>query len=134
MICKILLSAFFKRYETGSDANKFNIVFRVYGGPAYKPVYWIEWCLASIFALNALYHIIRYIWATLSLKPIALSPKQRPLLGITEDDPLFKTEVPQKQKTPEPSPSLNLSCINLSRRTTPLGSSVLSEISMQNII
>ncbi|XP_050462419.1 transmembrane protein 209 [Cataglyphis hispanica] len=100
----------------------------VYGGPAYKPVYWIEWCLASIFGLNALYHIIQYTWATLSLKPIALSPKQRPLLGITEDDPLFQTEVPQKQKTPDPSPSLNLSCINLSRRTTPLGSSVLSDI------
>ncbi|KAM0725849.1 Transmembrane protein 209 [Formica fusca] len=100
----------------------------VYGGPAYKPVYWIEWCLASIFALNALYHIIRYTWAILSLKPITLSPKQRPLLGITEDDPLFKIEVPQKQKTPDPSPSLNLSCINFSRRTTSLGSSVLSDI------
>lgn len=118
----------------GSNAHKLNFVFRVYGGPAYKPVYWIEWCLASIFGLNALYHIIRYTWATLSLKPITLSPKQRPLLGITEDDPLFKTEVPQKQKTPDPSPSLNLSCINLSRRTTPLGSSVLSDISMPNIL
>lgn len=117
-----------------SEANKFNFILRIYGGPAYKPIYWIEWCLASIFALNALYHIIQYIWAILSLKPIALSPKQRPLLGITEDDPLFKTEVPQKQKTPDPSPSLNLSCLNLSRRTTPLGTSVLSEISMKNII
>lgn len=105
---------------------------RFYGGFAYKPVYWVEWCIASIFALNALYHIIQYTWATLSLKPIALSPKQRPLLGISEDDPLFKDEVPQKQTTPEPSPSLNLSCINLSRRSTPLGSLVLSDISMQN--
>lgn len=104
------------------------IVFDIiHGEPAYKPVYWIEWCLASIFALNALYHIIQYICATLSLKPIALNIKQRPLLGISEDDPLFKDEVPQKQKTPEPNSSLNLSCMNFSRHTS-LGSPILSEI------
>lgn len=108
------------------------MAFRIYGGPAYKPVYWIEWCLVSIFALNALYHIIQYIYATLSLKPIILNAKQRPLLGISEDDPLFKDEVLQKQKFLEPSPSLNLSCMNFSRRTS-LGSPILSEISMLNI-
>jgi len=105
---------------------------RFYGGFTYKPVYWVEWCLVAIFALNALYHIIQYTWAVLSLKPITLSPKQRPLLGVSEDDPLFKDEMLQKQMTPEPSPSLNLSCINLSRRSTTLGSSVLSDISTQN--
>lgn len=99
----------------------------------YKPVYWVEWCLASIFALNTLYHIMQYTWAILNLKPITLSSKQRPLLGVSEDDPLFKNEMPQKQMTPEPSPSLNLSCINLSRRSATLGSSVLSDISMQII-
>ncbi|XP_011880588.1 PREDICTED: transmembrane protein 209 [Vollenhovia emeryi] len=98
-----------------------------YGGWIYKPVYWIEWCLASIFALNALYHVVHYTWATLSLKPITLGPKQRPLLGVSEDDPLFRDEVPQRQTTPEPSPSLNLSCISLNRRSTTLGSSVLSD-------
>lgn len=67
------------------------------------------------------------------MKAITLNPKQRPLLGIIEDDPLFKDEMSQKQVIPEPSPSLNLSSINLSRRSTTLGSSVLSDISMQNI-
>lgn len=109
------------------------VLSRFYGGFAYKPIYWIEWCLASLFAVNALYHIIQYTWAILSLKPITLSPKQRPLLGVSEDDPLFKDEVPQKQTTPEPSPLLNLSCINLNRRSTTLGSSLLSD-SMQNTL
>lgn len=105
---------------------------RFYGGFAYKPIYWFECFLTAIFTLNALCHILQYIRATLSLKPITVDPKQRPLLGISEDDPLFKDEIPQKQTTPEPSPSLNLSCINLSRRSTSLGSSVLSDISTQN--
>ncbi|KAG5310304.1 TM209 protein, partial [Acromyrmex insinuator] len=104
------------------------IVFDIfYGGFAYKPIYWIEWCLASLFALNVVYHIIQYTWAILNLKPITLNSKQRPLLGVSEDDPLFKDEVPQKQTIPEPSPLLNLSCINLTRRSTTLGPSVLSD-------
>ncbi|KAL6264080.1 hypothetical protein P5V15_004159 [Pogonomyrmex californicus] len=99
-----------------------------YGGFTYKPFYYIEWCLALIFVLNALYHIIQYIWAILSLKPITLDPKQRPLLGVSEDDPLFKYETPKKQMTPEPSPSLNISSIGLGRRSATLGSSVLSDM------
>lgn len=75
-----------------------------------------------------MYHILRYVLTRLQLKPIVLSPKQRPLLGVSEDDPLFKKEVPQKLKIPEPSSTLNLS-INLNRRTTPLGTPALSEIS-----
>lgn len=105
----------------------------MYDGPVYKPICWLEWCLASIFAINAFYHIIKYIWVTTRLQPIALKPKQRRLLGVSEDEPLFKNEVPQQQKSLESSPLLNLSCINLSRRTIPLASSVLSEISMQSM-
>lgn len=102
----------------------------MYDGPIYKPIYWLEWCLISIFTINAFYHIVRYGWATMRLQPIILKPKQRRLLGVSEDEPLFKNEVAQQQKSLEMSPSLNLSCINLNRRTIPLASSVLSEISM----
>lgn len=109
----------------------FGFFFRMYSAYAYKSVYWIECCLLSIFALNALYHIVQYTCATLSLKSVALSPKQRSLLGVPEDDPLFKEEVSQKQKPPEFSSSLNLSFINLTRRTTSVGSSGLSDISTQ---
>lgn len=105
----------------------------MYDGPVYKPICWLEWCLASIFAVNALYHIIRYVWATTRLQPITLKPKQRQLLGVSEDEPFFKNEVPLQQKLLESSPLLNLSCINLNRRTIPLASSVLSEISMQSM-
>ncbi|XP_076639602.1 transmembrane protein 209 [Colletes latitarsis] len=104
------------------------IVFDIlYGGAAYKPFCWVEWCLASIFALNALYHIIRYTWTSLTLQPVILSPKQRRLLGVSEDDPVFKNEVSSPQKTSEPIFPLNLSCISLNRRLTPLGSPGLSE-------
>ncbi|XP_053978853.1 transmembrane protein 209 [Hylaeus anthracinus] len=103
------------------------IVFDIiYGGAAYKPFCWVEWCLASIFALNAVYHIIRYTWASLTLPSVTLSPRQRRLLGVTEDDPTFKDEVPSPQKSSEPIFPLNLSCISLNRRMT-LGSPGLSE-------
>lgn len=104
------------------------LVFDIlYGGEAYKPFFWAEWCLASIFGLNALYHIIRYAWASFNLRPVLLSPKQRRLLGVSEDDPLFKNESVSSQKTPEPTVPLNLSCISFNRRMTPLGSPRLSE-------
>ncbi|OAD52245.1 hypothetical protein WN48_02530 [Eufriesea mexicana] len=103
------------------------LVFDIlYGGAAYKPFCWTEWCLASIFALNALYHITRYTWANLSLRPILLSPKQRRLLGVSEDDPLFRNELPASQKACEPMVPLNLSCISFNRRMS-LGSTGLSE-------
>ncbi|KAG7199543.1 hypothetical protein KM043_014154 [Ampulex compressa] len=104
------------------------IIFDIlYGGAAYKPFCWVEWCLASIFALNALYHIAQYVWAALSLQPVVLSPRQRRLLGISEDDPLFKNEIPSPQKVSEPSSPMNLSCISLNRRLTPLGSPGLND-------
>lgn len=104
------------------------IVFDIfYGGVAYKPFYWIEWCLASIFALNSLYHIFSYTAATLSIQPVVLSPRQRKLLGVPEDDPFFKTQTPKVKKSLEPSSPLNLSCMNLSRHSSTLGSPVLNE-------
>lgn len=108
------------------------LVFDIlYGGAAYKPFCWAEWCLASIFALNALYHITRYAWSNFSLRPILLSPKQRRLLGVSEDDPFFKNELPLSQKISEPIIPLNLSCISLNRRMVPLSSTGLSESSMK---
>ncbi|KAF7407356.1 transmembrane protein 209 [Vespula maculifrons] len=95
----------------------------LYGGTAYKPFFWIEWCLASIFALNAFYHITQYIWTNFHIQPIVLSPRQKLLLGISNDDPLFKSET-TLQKISESSTPLNLSCISLNRRMTPLGSSL----------
>ena len=104
------------------------IVFDIlYGGAAYKPFCWIEWCLASIFALNAAYHISQYAWASFTLRSVTLSPAQRRLLGVAEDDPIFKNQVPTPQKTSEPISPLNLSCISLNRRLTSLGSPGLSE-------
>ncbi|XP_031843769.1 transmembrane protein 209 [Nomia melanderi] len=104
------------------------IVFDIlYGGAAYKPFCWVEWCLASIFALNAVYHIARYAWATFTLRPVILYPRQRRLLGISDDDPIFKNEIPSPQKTSEPAFPLNLSCISLNRRLTSLGSPGLNE-------
>lgn len=93
---------------------------------AYKPVLWIEWVLALIFGLNALYHIICYSNATLNLRPIALSPRQKRLLGINEDEPLFNTGR-ATAKLPEESSPINLSALNLSRRS--LGSPGLNESS-----
>ncbi|KAK9293787.1 hypothetical protein QLX08_011349 [Tetragonisca angustula] len=101
----------------------------VYGGVAYEPFCWAEWCLALIFALNSLYHITKYAWANFSLQPILLNPKQRRLLGISEDDPLFKNEQPSSPKASEPMIPLNLSCISLNRRMTPLGSTGLKDFS-----
>ncbi|XP_015588188.1 transmembrane protein 209 isoform X2 [Cephus cinctus] len=104
------------------------IIFDIlYGGVAYKPFSWIEWCLASIFALNALYHLIRYFLAILSLQPVTISPRQRRLLGITDDDPLFKNEPVSPPKVSEPSSPLNFSCMNLSRPSSTLGSPSLNE-------
>lgn len=104
------------------------VIFDIlYGGAAYKPFSWVEWGLALIFALNALYHISRYAWVTFSLQPVALSPRQRRLLGVSEDDPLFKNEQSLPQKTSEPSSPFNLSCISLNRRLTPLGTPGINE-------
>lgn len=68
----------------------------------------------------------------MTLQPITLSPKQRQLLGVSEDDPLFRNEVPPQQKVLEQNPSINLSCINLHRRSA-IGSPMLNETSMQII-
>ncbi|XP_046430081.1 transmembrane protein 209 isoform X1 [Neodiprion virginianus] len=99
----------------------------LYGGVAYKPFCWIEWCLASILALNAVYHIVSYAIATLSIQPVVLSPRQRKLLGVTDNDPLFKTEVPTPQKLSEPSSPQHFSTMNLSWRSNTLGSPGLNE-------
>ncbi|XP_003398568.1 transmembrane protein 209 [Bombus terrestris] len=104
------------------------LVFDIaYGGATCEPFCWAEWCLALIFGLNTVYHITKYTWASFSLRPILLNPKQRYLLGISEDDPLFKNEKPSSPKTSEPPVPLNLSCISLNRRMTSLGSTGLSE-------
>ncbi|XP_076246787.1 transmembrane protein 209 [Calliopsis andreniformis] len=104
------------------------IVFDIlYGGAAYKPFCWVEWCLASIFALNALYHISCYAWTSFTVRPVVLSPRQRRLLGVSDDDPIFKNEISTLQKTSEPAFPLNLSCISLNRRLTSLGSPGLTE-------
>ncbi|XP_043791174.1 transmembrane protein 209 [Apis laboriosa] len=104
------------------------LVFDIlYGGAAYKPFCWAEWCLASIFALNALYHITRYAWSNFFLQPILLSPKQRRLLGVSENDPFFKNELPLSQKISEPIIPLNLLCISFNKRMVPLSSTGLSE-------
>ncbi|XP_066582864.1 transmembrane protein 209 isoform X2 [Prorops nasuta] len=54
-------------------------------------------------------------------------PRQRKLLGISEDDPLFKNEEVPAQNTTDSTPTFNLSCINLSRRLIPLESSDINE-------
>ncbi|XP_043285398.1 transmembrane protein 209 [Venturia canescens] len=99
----------------------------IYGGLAYKPFLWVEWCLALIFGLNALYHIVRYSLATLSLQPIILTPCQRRLLGVNDDDPLFQNGTPCAPKQAEPTTPINLTSMNLSRRTNVLGSPGINE-------
>ncbi|XP_012253137.2 transmembrane protein 209 [Athalia rosae] len=99
----------------------------LYGGVAYKPFCWIEWFLASILALNALYHIISYAIATLSIQPVILSPRQRKLLGVTENDPLFKSEAPPPPTVAEPSSPQHFSTMNLSWRSNTLGSPGLND-------
>ncbi|KAF7997041.1 hypothetical protein HCN44_005318 [Aphidius gifuensis] len=96
----------------------------VYGGAAYRPFIWIEWFFALIFALNAIYHIVRYFIATLSLRPITLSTNQKKLLGIKDDDPFFKVGN-LVQKSPEPVAVNHIPSMNLSRRS--IGSPSLSE-------
>ncbi|XP_058791107.1 transmembrane protein 209 [Phymastichus coffea] len=98
-----------------------------YGGIAYKPFSWIEWCLASILGLNSVHHLIRYTMAMFSLRPVTLTANQRKLLGISEDDPLFKNEVLSPKTLPEPTTPLNFSCMNLSRNSSALGTSSLNE-------
>lgn len=106
----------------------------MYGEVAYKPFCWIEWCLASILALNALYHVISYVVATLSIQPVVLSPRQRKLLGVTENDPLFKNEVPPPQTLAEPSSPQHFSTMNLSWRSNTLSSPGLDESSKLAIL
>ncbi|XP_012272889.1 transmembrane protein 209 isoform X2 [Orussus abietinus] len=104
------------------------VIFDIlYGGVAYKPFCWVEWCLASVFALNAIYHLARYTVATFTLHPVTLNSGQRRLLGIPDDDPLFKNETPPIPKAAEPCSPLNFSCMNLSRRSSVLGSSGLDD-------
>ncbi|KAJ8683244.1 hypothetical protein QAD02_019036 [Eretmocerus hayati] len=104
------------------------VIFDIfYGGLAYKPFAWIEWCIASIFGVNSVYNLVKYSIAIVSLKPVVLSSKQRKLLGISADDPLFKNEAPVVQKSPEPTTPLNFSCMNLSRHSATLGSTSLNE-------
>ena len=104
--------------------------YRLYGGIAYKPFAWIEWVLASIFGFNAIYYLIVYTVAVFNLKPITVSQKQRKLLGIKEDDPLFKNEVTLPQKTSELSTPLNFSCMSFSRNSSTIGSPSFNESSM----
>ncbi|XP_003425289.1 transmembrane protein 209 [Nasonia vitripennis] len=104
------------------------VIFDIfYGGIAYKPFSWIEWFLATVFGLNSIHHLIKYSMAMFSLRPVVLTSKQRKLLGISEDDPLFKNEVPVPQKPVEPSSPLNYSCINLSRHSNTLGNTSLND-------
>ena len=101
---------------------------------AYKPFSWIEWILASLFGLNSFYHLIRYSIAVFSIRPVVLTSKQRKLLGIAEEDPLFKNEDPVPPKPSEPSTPLNFSCMNLSRHSATLGSPSLNETSKTQIL
>ncbi|KAK0077979.1 hypothetical protein PV325_003214 [Microctonus aethiopoides] len=101
------------------------IIDILYGSVAYKPLFWIEWLLALIFALNSLYHIISYIVATLNLRPIVLSPQQKKLLGVNENEALFKTGSTPIIKPCEPVSPINMTSMNLSRRS--LGTPGLNE-------
>ncbi|XP_034937336.1 transmembrane protein 209 [Chelonus insularis] len=99
----------------------------VYGDAVYKPFFWIEWCLALIFALNALYHVGSYFVASVNLRPIVLSPRQKKLLGISDDECLFKTTTSSPTKpTDAITPIMSMTTpLNLSRRS--LGASGLNE-------
>ena len=105
-------------------SNSFN---RFYGGEAYKPVAWIEWVLALIFAVNAGYHLVKYALSKLSLKPVTVTQRQKKLLGVSDHDPMFKVEKPVTQKPVEPSPSRNFSCANLSLHSSSFGTPILND-------
>lgn len=96
---------------------------------AYKPFSYIEWVLAILLGANSLFHLMKYTLAVCSLRPVVISKKQRKLLGISDDDPLFKNEVPTTQKPCEPSTPMNFSCMNLSRHSNTLGTPNLNETS-----
>ncbi|KAL7301211.1 hypothetical protein TKK_0006178 [Trichogramma kaykai] len=83
----------------------------------YNPLVYIEWILAGIFSINSFYHLIKYVTAKLTLQPVTLNQKQRKLLGVADNDPLFQHEVSTPQKTVEASSALNFSCMNISRHS-----------------
>lgn len=41
-----------------------------------------EYTIATVLMLNTVFHFCRYIWISLTLKPVALSPRQKSLLGV----------------------------------------------------
>ncbi|CAG5101610.1 Similar to Tmem209: Transmembrane protein 209 (Mus musculus) [Cotesia congregata] len=101
----------------------------LYVDATYKQFLWIEWVLVLIFGLNALYHIASYIIGILNLRPVMLNPEQKKLLGVSNDETLFKSmsSTNETKLCPEPiSPILNMtSPLNLSRRS--LGTSALND-------
>lgn len=104
----------------------------MYVDATYKQFMWIEWVLVLIFGLNALYHIVSYVVGTFNMRPVVLNPEQKKLLGITNDETLFKsTPLTSEIKSclPEPiSPIINMTTpLNLSRRSLGAGLNETSE-------
>lgn len=50
----------------------------------------IEYIFAVIFLLNTLFHVGRYTWISLTLKPVSLSPQQKALLHIKDSGKILE--------------------------------------------
>ena len=82
----------------------------------------IEYVTAGLFLLNSVFHFGRYIWTTFKIEPLALSPRQKILLGVKENDPYVKLKS-VLSPTPKKSPNAPREAI------TPLNMTALSWMS-----
>lgn len=87
----------------------------------------MEWGLALILVVNMINHLWIYGASKLSLKTVTGTQRQKKLLGIPDDDPLFKVEKTDSKKLVDPNPSLNFSCANLSLHSSSFGTPTLND-------
>lgn len=59
----------------------------------------LEWLICAIFTVSACYDFIIHFWSYTFMKPIVVSPAEKRLLGITEEELGFKIEDPPVPKS-----------------------------------
>ncbi|KAK7872724.1 hypothetical protein R5R35_002709 [Gryllus longicercus] len=64
--------------------------------------------------LNTLFHVYLYYQATASLNPVAITPSEKSLLGVSDADTHFKISTPLRSSSPVSSTSGSATPINLS--------------------
>ncbi|XP_067003995.2 transmembrane protein 209 isoform X2 [Anabrus simplex] len=98
------------------------IVFYDISDPCPSYSKWIRYAevgLAVVFAIGVIFHFCRYLWNTIGVQPVSLTPLQMKLLGIKKTDPYFKASTPVAKP---PSPDATAELLS----TTPMNLSAIS--------